>query len=114
MKTRIKIKEYNAGRKEYLCENLLGIKRFLYGKVDTNYTIIYLLLMIYFIFGGKIWLVMQKEIDFSVPLPDSQDAIFSTEHEAKFFIDDYLEEKEKEKEKEHAAKVKSTNYLKYP
>lgn len=111
MKTRIKIVEYNNGRKEYVCEkndvlpfwlmfSILGIPIY----------------VIYLIYGN--WHPIKKIDETAIDYNGQGQvcyvgAIFDNHQDAEKFMDKYIKDEEEKKIAEYQRQIKTTVYFKY-
>jgi hypothetical protein len=114
MKTRIKVVEYNNGKKEFICE-AMGVN----WKVITNLFCSFLgaiPALILLLIAPFTWETMKQpfNVDIDNPRDELRDAIFSHIEDAKSFIDKVLKEEADKKNMEHQLSVKKTYKIKHP
>ncbi len=134
MKTRIKIVEYNSGKKEYHCELLsrmeygailicaiIIISCLYYGITTTSVEIKLALWLIGLVFTGELlreiprYAIMKKERDMHYRHISSRDpAVFETKDEAMIFLNEAHEYNRVKLQKEFDGKIKKTKTVKHP
>ena len=115
MKTRIRTKEYNNGKVEYICEVDI-FKRIAAG--CFRYSCFFIIIPLLYFMDGR-WQIIERKLPLGMDIDGEMSknftkGVFSTLDAAKQFIDGYIKEEQDKKALAHGKEIKKETFEKYP